>query len=260
MKKQLKALLYRTVGLENYLKILHLGHGKVIDWKLFKDDNSFITYHMLPKLLQKGDKVVDIGANLGYFSRLMLKCVGKSGHVYSVEPVKPFFKTLSWALGKASNITLYNYALGTESKHIQLSIPDNVGYIRTGLPKVVEQPIDDNQAYKIFEAEMVRGSELLSAIPKIDFIKCDIEGFEQYVIPELEPIIAKHLPVLQIETSAETMIVVDKTLIGLGYEKYVTDGNHLYKYLKLTHHNNDFYYIHPSKLGRYNTVIKGDYN
>lgn len=53
-----------------------------------------------------------------------------------------------------------------------------------------------------FEAEMRRGSVLFADLPKIDFIKCDIEGYEGVVIPELRPLIERHLPTVLIETAA----------------------------------------------------------
>lgn len=257
MKKQLKTLLYKSLGLERYLKLLHYSHGKIIDWKLFKNDNAFLTYHMLPHIVKEGDYVIDIGANLGYFTRLMARCVGSQGKVIAIEPVKPFFNTIQWALRNQQNTTLYNYALGTENKAIQLSIPDNVGYIRTGLPQVVDKENIVHEKHIFFDATMVRASELLKDIEKIDFIKCDIEGYEKYVIPEMKNIIEKHLPVLQIETSNEVLPHIDAVLLTLGYEKYVCEGSSLYKYVKPGIYTNDFYYLHPKMMPRYQHLIKG---
>ncbi|MBK9190011.1 MAG: hypothetical protein IPM77_00130 [Crocinitomicaceae bacterium] len=52
---------------------------------------------------------------------------------------------------------------------------------------------------------MKNGDALFSEFKadKLDFIKCDVEGFEQYVIPSLESTISAHLPVLQIELSGD---------------------------------------------------------
>jgi hypothetical protein len=61
---------------------------------------------LLSKVLKKGMKVVDVGANLGYFSLLSAKLVGESGIVYAFEPEDLNFQYLSRsvALNNLQNI------------------------------------------------------------------------------------------------------------------------------------------------------------
>ena len=47
------------------------------------------------KLISPGDTVLDIGANIGVFSRMLSRCVGPHGKVYAFEPIPQSFEFLS---------------------------------------------------------------------------------------------------------------------------------------------------------------------
>lgn len=67
---------------------------------------------------------------------------------------------------------------------------------------------------------MVRGSTLFKDMPAIHFIKCDIEGYEEYVLLEIKLILEKHKPILQLETWGTHKPVIEDFLFNLRYEKY----------------------------------------
>jgi hypothetical protein len=72
-----------------------------------------------------------------------------------------------------------------------------------------------------FTAQMKRGSQLFADLKQIDFIKCDIEGYERVVIPELKPILERHHPTLLIETDGDTRRDIVSLMEGLGYQAYM---------------------------------------
>jgi FkbM family methyltransferase len=61
---------------------------------LLKTHESHIK-NLMSKLLNKGDVVVDIGANIGYFTAWAAAFVGTTGKVFSMEPEKNNLKILS---------------------------------------------------------------------------------------------------------------------------------------------------------------------
>ncbi len=64
--------------------------------------------HVLLRAIREGDTVVDVGANVGFFTILMSKLVGPAGKVYSFEPgrnVLPKLKA-NLELNKCENVVL----------------------------------------------------------------------------------------------------------------------------------------------------------
>ena len=171
-------------------------------------------------IIQKGDVILDIGGNLGYYTKLFAKWTGDTGHVYAVEPIAMFADTIKWGTKNYSNITIYNFALGEEEKDITLSTPGHFGYLRTGLPSVDTADKQYAPSEFTFKAKMKRGSQLFKDISRIDFIKIDIEGYEYIVLPEIKDILIKHKPPIQVETWGEQKFTVENFLAGLGYEIY----------------------------------------
>ena len=104
-----------------------------------------------------------------------------------------------------------------------------------------------------FEVPMKIGDDIISSeeIEDLDYIKCDVEGYEQYVIPSLDKTIDKHYPLLQIELGGKEnrQNVVDY-LLKKGYEIFILSGQLLNPIQKndIFSVNQDFYFIHTSKL------------
>lgn len=221
MGKLLHRLLYRVLSLEGYLRVvsrlfflaraLGIGRrGRALEYN----------YH-LPQLLRRGDIAIDIGANLGYYTRPMADIVGAEGQVYAVEPVPVIFSVLERNVRGRGNVSLMNYALGEEDTTIEMA-NDSVaeaGYFGTGRNFVSEGKLS-MQAIR-FSAQMRRGSELFGALERVDFIKCDIEGYERVVIPQLRPIIERHHPTVLIETDGQTREQIIEIFSAMGYKAYM---------------------------------------
>ncbi|HKZ65162.1 MAG TPA: FkbM family methyltransferase [Chitinophagaceae bacterium] len=231
MKKRIKAYLFRLLGEENYLKLLNRGFFFLYNTGLLKSNEEYKYHYYAKQLIKKGDTVVDIGANLGYYTKLYSKWVGDNGKVIAIEPVPLYNKIIKWACNGRKNITLYPYALGKEDKKVHLVTPDHFGYLRTGLPHIYDEK--NNKAlseYEFsFEADMKKAKELFERFDKIDFLKCDIEGYEEVVIPEILPVLKKFKPTIQIETWGEHKPVVEAALNSAGFEKYYLTGSVLKK-------------------------------
>ena len=247
MKKFLKRSLYRTIGQENYLSCLHKGFYLAYGLGLLKNNPAYQFNYLIRHLVDKGDAVLDLGANLGYFAKAFSDLVGKEGEVICVEPVRPFFKVLKKTMGNRRNVVLYNYALGTENKMIKMVVPKMDGYLRTGLAHVPtsEEPNSGDQ-YE-FTVEMVRGSELLKSISRLDYIKCDIEGYEEVVLPEIRAIIEKHKPMIQVETWGTHRDIVFQLLEELGYVRYGLINNLMTKNIDLSTYGLDYIFVHIEK-------------
>ena len=214
-------LLYCLLSLEGYLRVVSrlffltrkLGFGR--------KGRALEYNYYLPQLVGKGDVAIDIGANLGYYTRPLADIVGTEGAVYAVEPVPVIFSVLERNVWGRKNVHLMNYALGAEECVVEMA-NDSVaeaGYFGTGRNFVSEGALS-GKAIK-FTAQMRRGSELFAKLERIDFIKCDIEGYERVVMPELQPLIERHHPTVLIETDGDTRHQIIEMFEQMGYRAYM---------------------------------------
>ncbi len=216
-------ILYRTLPLEGYLRTVsrlyfvayRLGLGR-------RNPATEYVYH-LPQLVHEGDICLDIGANLGYYARPLAEITGPSGRVYAVEPVPPILHVLCRNLCGCRNVEVLPYALGTENRTIRMGNDSarTCGYFGTGQNFVNES---QEAADVEFTAQMRRGSDLFGSMPRIDFIKCDIEGYETVVMEEMRALIARHRPTVLIETGGGNRPQIIRLFTELGYRGYTLDA------------------------------------
>ena len=222
MKKTLHRILYHTLPLEGYLRAVsrlfflwqRLGLGR-------RAPETEYVYH-LPQLVRAGDTCIDIGANLGYYARTISRLAGPAGRVYAVEPVAPIRKVLSRNLRRCGNTEILPFALGAAAGPVRMgndSAREN-GYFGTGRNFVNE---GGGRSDVEFTTEMRRGSELFARLPRLDFIKCDIEGYEAVVMEEMRPLLERFRPTVLIETGGENRPRIVRLFTRLGYAGYTLD-------------------------------------
>ena len=249
----IKKFLFYSLGTKNYLRLLHIGFHLAYAANTLKN-NSVYKYHYFDKnIIQKGDVIIDIGANLGYYTKLFAKWTGSTGHVYAIEPVAIYFDTIKWGLRNYNNVTLYNNALGEEEKEVTLTTPGNLGYLRTGLTHIADQKDARDANEYTFKAQMKKGSKLFEPLKKLDFIKCDIEGYEEFVLPELRDLLMKYKPIIQVETFGDQKPKVETFLTSIDYKIYDIENGILKSRDDLkTAQYGDLYFIHKDN----NSVIE----
>lgn len=222
MKTLIHKILYKTLPLEGYLRAVsrmfflwqRLGIGR------YAPATEYL-YH-LPQLVHAGDTAIDIGANLGYYARTLSRLAGGVGRVYAVEPVPPILSVLRRNLRRCPNVEILPYALGTEDKAVTMANDSAraTGYFGTGQNFVND---GGTSAAAQFPARMRRGSELFAGLERLDFIKCDIEGYEVVVMNELRPLLERFRPTVLIETGGENRPQIVALFTALGYAGFTLD-------------------------------------
>ena len=194
-----KRILFKLLTQPAYLKAMHRGFYFLYDLGLLKSDKRFKYHYMVKQLIKKDFTVIDIGANLGYFAKIFARLTSQ-GKVICIEPILPFYQILQKFLSSYPQVVIHNIALGEQEGIVEMVLPESNGMIRTGLPHIVDKT-EDIGGQKTTQVEVKKGSELFGSLSKIDYIKCDIEGYEWIVFNELQPIISKFRPIIQIEIS-----------------------------------------------------------
>ncbi len=219
----IKQILYKILGVRNYLIVVSRLFFISYFMGLLKKNKTFECHYFIRKLIRKGDYVIDIGANLGYYSRLFAKLVGSSGKVFSVEPVSLFRKILNINTSGFKNTTIIPYALGTEdNKPVVMGIPKSNKYLRHGLTRVLDQ--NEIEPFEFtFTEKMFTPKTLFGNLERCDYIKCDVEGYEIYIIPQLEFLLKPYQPIIQIEIEPINRRSITDFLTSLSYSAFYLD-------------------------------------
>jgi FkbM family methyltransferase len=128
--------------------------------------------------LREGDLYVDVGANIGYFTLLASRCVGKHGKVISIEADPATFTALTknLELNGCQNVSSRNVAataiackVTIEPGHVH-NLGSNKITVGTGAGTIEGLPLRD-----------ILGEDL----GRVRFIKIDIEGSEGPILREI---------------------------------------------------------------------------
>lgn len=129
---------------------------------------------LVKKEIKEGDTVLDIGANIGYYTLIFAKLVGENGRVFAFEPDPENFAILkkNIEINGYQNITLVQKAVSNESKMIKLYLSGRKGDHRIYDP-------NNGKHRPAIEVEAVRLDDFFGdGHGPIQFIKMDIQGAE----------------------------------------------------------------------------------
>lgn len=253
----IKKILYKILSEKQYLRVLHRMFYLLYDLGILKNDKRFKYHYAVKKLIKSDFVVLDIGANLGYFSKNFAR-LASNGKVISVEPVPQFFDVLDHFMKKFPNSQRYNVALGTEKGTITMVLPKSNGMIRTGLPHIAESE-EEKKQHDTREVEIIKGSELLSDLARLDYIKCDIEGYELNVFKEIKPILEKHQPYIQIEIAEKNLTEMLELFKSLGYTQYGIVDFKFKEERGQQAEEGDFFFVPNRKLEEFKLSLKANY-
>ena len=184
--------------------------------------NNFTTeeeeYELIGSFLEEGDWVIDIGANVGHYTKKMSDIVKNSGRVISFEPIKETFSILSSnTLGfKYDNVSLFNCALSDTMKIVNMSIPK----YDSGLNDYYRAQINTAREGKSI---LTMSLDNLSFCNHIKLIKIDAEGEELNILKGMTTLLDKYHPVLIIEDNDDS---VSEFLVKFEYKSKRINNSH----------------------------------
>lgn len=191
---------------------------------------------LMSYLVDPGDVAVDIGAHVGWYTRVLAEIVGHRGTVYSIEPVPETFRLLSSvvdALG-LKNVRLVNCALSDQGGLAIMAIPVADGGVENLYrARIVEGVGSGLGGNSVAVPKISLDSMLSNCSDDIGFIKCDVEGHESFVLRGAIQVIEKWRPAWLIEVANGCSEICSRTsevygfLAEYGYRPYWFDGSRL---------------------------------
>lgn len=166
--------------------------------------------------------VVDVGANVGFFSLLAARLVGPDGRVIAFEPNTENLKLFvsSQIESKLSNIETHGVAVDESSGLLTLSVSHSNG---------VSKPLGDTPT-RIMGSTVIPASTLDATLNgrKVDFLKIDVEGYEFRALRGASRMFSVHRPIIESEFSPSS------ATYGEDYLRFLTDMGYL---LTVLHHD-----------------------
>lgn len=181
------------------------------------------------RLCQQGDCILDIGANIGWYSIIASKLIGQNGAVIAYEPDPLNYKLLkkNTSLSKASNIRVKNIAIGDDVKTTKLFLSDtNLGDHRL---------FDADKERDSIDVSVLTLDSLFKESRRLpDIVKSDTQGSEGLIFKGANYLLTNGWrPIWLIEfwpfglvNSDQDPMGLWETLSGLGYIMYeVSEAN-----------------------------------
>lgn len=173
---------------------------------LIKPDFETLEREIFKKYIKPGNRVIDIGANIGYHTLLMADLVGDKGRVYAFEPTPKVFNLLkkNIELNGFQNVALVQKAISNKTGTAKLYLCKSDGSNKI---------FDTGENKSFVEVETARLDDVVSG--KVDFVKIDVEGIECLVLEGMPEILKQDVKlVLEFvpEAEKETGINPVKTL------------------------------------------------
>lgn len=214
--ESLKQLTLRVLPRRVLLPLKKLHYAHVLGGSA-ADDPEF---SVLANLVHAGDIVMDLGASIGTYTKLLSKLVGTYGTVYSVEPIPPTYEILCY------NTRRYHLK---NVKPIRVAVSDRVGVVDMEVPlyswggenyydaRIVDQPINPScQRFAVSSTtiDSIRGGP-------VHFIKCVTPGHEDAAIRGATRTIEQFQPAWLVLVYKRELL---KKMHDLGYGVFWFDG------------------------------------
>jgi len=137
--------------------------------------------------LRKGDTVLDIGANVGYYTLIAAKRAGEAGRVYAFEPDPESFEILerNLRINGLSNVTAEQKAVSSQKGTLTLYLASR------------------NKAdHRIYRHEDSKSAVQVEAVPlddyfrghdrRVDVVKIDTQGAEALILKGMEGLLRRN--------------------------------------------------------------------
>ena len=185
--------LYRTrfgdlfwLDRNNYVDQCIIGSG------LFEERSTEIAR----RLVKPGATVLDVGANIGYYTTLLARLVGENGRVIAFEPTEYYGNVLRKNLEANRIVNVELHPLGLSDRDQVLDI--QIGGSTATLHHPGVNPLERSERIRLTTLDDFVASQGLT---RIDFIKVDVDGHEPLFLRGARKTLAGFDPLILMEVS-----------------------------------------------------------
>lgn len=181
------------ISIGNY-KMLVFPRAEGIHRDLFyygKREPTVTDFLQFSGVISKGDVVLDIGSNIGYYALLESELVGKTGLVYAVEPVIGNFELLvkNIQLNNFKNMQPFQFAFGAEKAEADIYISSKCNWCNLNKENI--RDCVGSQKVSVVTVDSFLEDKVT---PKL--IRMDVEGYEYEVLQGMAKTLEKDILLL----------------------------------------------------------------
>jgi FkbM family methyltransferase len=183
---------------------------------------------LLRRLVQPGDVVADVGANIGWYSTLCASLVGATGHVFAFEPVPRTRAKLAEHLalnGVQDRVTIVGKAVGaTGARSGTIHVFDDQSAALSSMSSL------GASRFTTVSVDVISLDEFMATQNgrRLALLKCDVEGAELDVINGAQGLLSgSEAPFILIELNRDTLqsfghtkADIMQTLQRFGYTQF----------------------------------------
>tara|TARA_X000000950_G_scaffold157652_1_gene193332 strand:- start:4056 stop:4838 length:783 start_codon:yes stop_codon:yes gene_type:complete len=206
-----KTLMYSTTfHLKNKKRIKSFGNYKLLldvseytAWSYFYKNQEQEEILFIKKIIKNGDNIIDIGANLGFYS-LLFASLSPNGKVFSFEPSTKNYKKLleNKELNQKYNILTYKIGISNKKGYQKLFLTSKQN-LNEGGNFISSSELKNNLFPEDFEDIKIEIlDEIMDKNINFKLAKIDTEGNELNVLNGMKYILKNNLKYLLIETSS----------------------------------------------------------
>lgn len=155
-------------------------------------------FQAIPRLVRPGDVALDIGANVGFYTVLLSRLCGPTGHVWAFEPVPETCWRLreTLALNRCENVIPVQSAVCDKSGTARMNLfePQFAEWNTLGSPPprpVNGKQVSPRESVEVPAQTLDRFCDT-ERIQRISFLKVDVEGYELSVFRGAERLLKEH--------------------------------------------------------------------
>lgn len=162
---------------------MQLDLSNYIDRMIYLGCYEPLNTYRFRSLLSPGMTVVDVGANIGYFSLLAASIVGQGGKVVAVEPHPETYRSLKRTIDRnnSRNVRAHRIALSDVEETLSIHMADQEAFPNRTATTVRS---DDPEYANSPTVQSHRLDRCISdwRLEVVDLLKVDVDGFETKVM------------------------------------------------------------------------------
>ena len=250
----LKQLLMRAIGRDNYLRYIRFSDRLYHSCRPFRTTGRDI---LRRHLIQRGDVVLDVGANIGRFAGFAARIVGRLGKVYCFEPVGMSSRVLRAMirLRRLEQVVVVDSALSEEAGSSEIVIPLRDGWLPMLPVAHMGQDAGQDVIRETIHTQRLDEFARDRGLDRVDFIKCDTEGHEYQVMAGGPETLSRHVPSIFCEVNEGYMArhglaasALFDLLASVGYRSYLPTDHGKLQATDGYQGANDYVFVHPSRM------------